>query len=282
MQAKDVPVHLKVDTGMRRFGAMPEHATELAQVIDGLPELTLAGMMTHLASADAPDATATTAQVAAFDSAVAAVREAGIEVPVQHVANSAATLRFPHFHRDMVRIGIAMYGLLPNTSMSLLPGMRPAMTVFSRIGRLVPLEPGDAVSYGGTYRVEANERGALVPIGYGDGYRRGLSSRGWMAIGGERAEILGRVCMDQVVVRAPADGSSNVSGGDLVTVVGDGTAGTAGAPTLDELAELLDTISYEMATGITSRVPRLYTRDGNVVAIDDLHGYRELAPAPNS
>jgi alanine racemase len=136
------------------------------------------------------------------------------------------------------------------------------------------LSPEDLVGYGGTYRSNGNERAALVPIGYADGYRRGLSSRGWMSIQGQRAEVIGRVSMDQTVVRVP-DGLV-IRAGESVVIAGDGTPATGVAPTLDDLAPLAGTIGYEMATGLAPRLPRLYVRGGEVVAIADLHGYREL------
>lgn len=269
-----VPVHLKVDTGMRRFGAMPEAVVDLAKTIAGLPELRLDGIMTHLAAADDPDPASARDQVARFDTCVGALAAASIDVPCQHVANSATTLRFPEFHRGMVRVGIALYGLRPDADLPLPAPMRPVMRVAGRISRVIPLADGDTVSYGRAYRSPGEERAALIPIGYADGYRRALSSTGWMAIDGARADVLGRVCMDQTVVRVPA--ASSVTAGDPVTIVGDGTEETAGAPTFDELAALTGTISYELATGIAPRLPKLYVQEGMVVAVSDLAGTRWL------
>jgi alanine racemase len=270
-----VPVHLKVDTGMNRFGAHPEEVVAIAKVIAGDDRLSLAGLMTHFASADAESPDSMQQQAGVFDRVVTELAAAGIEIPVQHVANSAATLRFPEQHRGMVRLGIAMYGLVPDPSVPLLPGMRPALTVHGQLTRVFHLDPGQAVGYGGTYRSPHPERAGLVSIGYADGYRRGFSSTGWMSIRGERADVIGRVSMDQCVVRIPL--GLDVMLGEPVIVVGDGTASTAGAPTLDQLAPLAGTIGYEIATGIASRLPRRYLRDGNVVAVNDLAGYRPLS-----
>ncbi len=270
-----VPVHLKIDTGMRRFGAMPRDVPDLVRTIASLKELRLDGIMTHLASADADDPASVTRQVAEFDRCLEALADSGLHIPIQHLANSAATLRFPEFHRDMVRVGIVMYGLLPDVSIPLPKPMRPVLTVHGRITRVFDLFPGDQVGYGGTYRAAGNERAALVPIGYADGYRRGLSSRGWMSVRGQRADVIGRVSMDQTVIRVP-DGLT-IEPGEPVVIAGDGTSATPGAPTLDDLATLIDTIGYELASSIAPRLPRLYVRTGQLVAIADLHGYRDLA-----
>ena len=274
-----LPVHLKIDTGMHRFGATPDHLLGVAQAIAGHPELRLAAVMTHLATSDSPDPTFAMEQAATFDRCIGSLRDAGIEVPAQHIANSAATLRFPDLHRNMVRVGIAMYGLRPDVMVPLPEPMRPIMTIHGRLVRLIDLEAGDTVGYGRTYQASLAGRAALVPVGYADGYRRALSSRGWMAVDGEQAPVLGRVSMDQTVIGLPAGFAGEP--GTRVTIVGDGTAATSGAPTLDELAALIDTIPYEMATGLAARIPRLYIRDGTVVDVCDLHGARALGePAP--
>ncbi len=269
-----VPVHLKIDTGMHRFGATPDRVLDIARAIVSHPELRLAGVMTHLAASDDPDPTFAMEQAATFDRCVASLRDAGIEVPAEHIANSAATLRFPDLHRDMVRVGIAMYGLRPDASMPLPEPMRPILTIHGRLARLIDLEAGDTVGYGRTYLAPSAGCAALVPIGYADGYRRALSSLGWMGVGGAPAPVLGRVSMDQTVIGLPAGFAGEP--GSRVTIVGDGTPMTDGAPTLDELAALIDTISYEMATGLAQRIPRLYVRGGAVVDVCDLHGTRLL------
>jgi alanine racemase len=269
-----VSIHLKVDTGMRRFGAAMVNVVDVAKAIKAHEQLSLDGLMTHLSSADDPDPASAFNQLAEFDRAVAMLQEAGIEIPQQHVANSAATLRFPEFHRDRVRSGVAGYGLRPDVGMILPDAFRPILTVHGRVCRIIDLAPGDAVSYGRTYKAKQPERGGLIPIGYGDGYRRSFTSRAHMAIHGHRADVLGRVCMDQTVIRLPDE--VDVKLGDLVTIIGNGTPATAGAPTIDDLAELTGTISYELSCGLQARLPKLYIRNGDLVAIADLAGYREL------
>ena len=267
-----VPVHLKIDTGMRRFGAPPDRAVGIARVITESKLLRLDGVMTHFAAADDPEPSSARQQMAVFDACIEALMAAGLPVPLQHVANSAATLRFPEFHRGQVRAGISLYGLRPDPGMVLPDPMRPILSVFGRLARVFDLEPGDTVSYGRTYVATRRERAGLVPIGYGDGYPRGLSSQAWMTVGDERTQVIGRVCMDQTVVRLPNDSEQNP--GDVVRIVGDGQGQ---APTLDELAAMLGTISYELATGLAPRLPRLYVSRGEVLAVNDLHGFRDLA-----
>ncbi len=266
-----LPVHLKIDTGMNRFGIAPDAAVEVARAVDRLPELRLDAVMTHLACADDPASAATDQQVDVFDRAVAAIRAAGIDVPSQHIANSPGTINFPHLHRDRVRVGTAMYGLRPDPAMGLPAPLRPVMTVHSRISRIHALQPGDRVSYGGTWTAEAPTRAGLVAIGYGDGYDRSGSNRAWMEVRGQQAPVLGRVCMDQTVIGVPDDART----GDLVTVIGDGQDGVA--PGVDELAAMYGTISYDLACGLVApRLAHLYVKDGHLVAITDLWGYREL------
>jgi alanine racemase len=145
------------------------------------------------------------------------------------------------------------------------------MSIRSRIARVFELAPGDRVSYGGTYVATRRERAALVPIGYADGYRRGLSSRAWMSVKDTKCPVLGRVCMDQTIIGLPAD--FEVREQDEVFV---GGSPEAAAPSLDDLAALVGTIPYEIATGIASRVPRHFVKRGKVIAVEDLHGLHEI------
>lgn len=269
-----VSVHLKIDTGMNRFGVSPDHVVETAQAILSHPELRLDGVMTHMASADGPDPAITRSQNIVFDQTIAALQEAGIETTGHHAGNSATTLRFPEYHRDRVRIGVALYGLRPDVDFVLPGPLKPILTIHSRVSRIHDIHAGDGVSYGRIYIADRTERVGLVPLGYADGYPRALSSNVWMGIKGVRAEQVGRICMDQTIVRLPE--GVEVALGDLITVVGNGAPEYDPAPTLDDLARLANTISYDVSTGLAARLPRLYVRGGDVVAIADLAGYREL------
>lgn len=269
-------VHLKVDTGMRRMGVLPEDVVESAKTIMSFPELQLEGLMTHLASADVEDLTSAKRQVAVFDEVVADLEAAGIDIPSKHVCNSAGTVQFPEWHKDMVRSGIATYGVNPAPHIPL-PGepgeMRQIVTVHSMVTRVIPLEPGDAVSYGGTWIASEQGRGALIPIGYADGYLRSLSNNGWMGIEGEAASVIGRVCMDQTILQMPDSLPSNTR--QHVIVIGDGTDATPGAPNLEQLAEAADTLPHEFMTTLAHRVPKLYIQNNELVGLADLEGYRD-------
>jgi alanine racemase len=248
---------------MHRYGAAADLAIALATQVDGNPNLRLAGLMTHFAVADEPGDPATDQQAALFDSVLRRLRDQGIQPEHAHLANSAATLRDSRWHGTMVRTGIAMYGLPPAPGIVLPAGIRPVMSVRSKVMRVHRLEASDSVGYGRTYAASAPESAALIPIGYADGYRRALSNRGWMAIDGQRAPVIGRISMDQTVVRLPA--GLSVEHGTDVAVLG----GEAG-PTATELAELIGTINYEIVSGIAPRVPRYYLRDGRVIAVESL------------
>jgi alanine racemase len=268
---EQVRIHLKIDTGMRRFGCLPEEIPEIAPKIARASSLELVGTFTHFASADEGDETPTLIQVSKFEQALDLLAQSGLDPGICHAANSAATLRSRRYDFDMVRIGISVYGIEPSPEIPLVEGLRPAMSIRTRVGRVMELAPGDRVSYGGTYEATRRERAALIPIGYADGYRRGLSGKAWVGIDGFRCPVLGRVCMDQTVVGVPDQ--LNVREGDEVVVVGDSTQG---APSFDDLADMTGTIAYEIATGFAKRVPRFYLKGDELVAIEDLHGLREF------
>ncbi len=269
--SRPAPVHLKLDSGMRRFGGNLEEVLSAARVVQHTQSLRLAGLFTHFADADAEDPAFTDAQMASLGECVSILADNDIAPDAVHASNSAALLRDPRYHLDMVRLGIALYGLPPSLDFRLPDDIQSVMSVVSTVARTMTLEPGDTVSYGRTYRAMARERAALVPIGYADGLRRQLSNRGQMAIGGQRVPILGRVCMDQTVVGLANDGRTD--SGDHVNVVG---TGEAGEPTFTEVARDMGTIPYELVTGLAARVPRYYRRAGKIVACRDLQGLHRI------
>jgi alanine racemase len=258
-----IRVHLKIDTGLRRYGATPTAAVALATRIEADSYLSFASMFTHFASADEPEEQFTEAQLSEFVSTVECLRAACVPVPSLHAANSAGVLTGNGTDFDMARPGISLYGVPPSTDVALRPGMRAAMKLESRITRIIPISPGDSVGYNRTFRANESMWGGLVPIGYADGYRRSLSGRAWVSINGKRAPILGRISMDQVVVQIPR--GVRVDVGQTVHVFG-GDAAT-GAPSIEQIAELMGTNVYEALVGIRSRVPRVYIRGGNPVAV---------------
>lgn len=268
--AELVSVHLKVDTGLRRYGAVSDDVVLLADRICGDQRLRFAGMSTHFASADEPDEPFTVEQLTAFEQVLGSCRSAGIPIPARHAANSAGILTGRGIDYEIARAGIAVYGIPPSPEVPLLPGMRPAMRIESRIARIVPIAPGESVGYNRTFRAREQVAGALVPIGYGDGYRRSLSNRGWVGIAGRPARILGRVSMDQTVVAIPSGVSATV--GDTVHILGNADDG---APSAIELAELMETNPYEVLVGIRKRIPRIFECQGEVVAVRKEDDWRE-------
>ncbi len=252
-----VPVHVKVDTGMSRYGLLPDEVVPFVQALQALPGLRLEGLFTHFATADAADQTHVRRQLAVFQDVLAALRAAGITVPQVHAANSAATMRLPEAHFDAVRIGIAMYGLDPSDEWPPVFEIRPALALKSRVSRVRELPAGAGISYGRTFVTAAPTTVALVPVGYGDGYHRILSNRGSVLIHGQRAPIRGRVCMDQFVVEV-----SHIPGvqqDDEVVLVG--RQGDA-CIRAEEVARLAETINYEVTTSLLPRVTRIYLKDG--------------------
>ncbi|HEX5502257.1 MAG TPA: alanine racemase [Thermomicrobiales bacterium] len=264
-------VHLEVDTGMRRYGVPAEGAVALAARVAALPGLRLGGLYTHFATADEADRAFFAEQRARFAAVVREVRAAGLDVPLVHQDNSAAALAAPDSHLDLIRVGIALYGLSPSSEVPAPAALRPVAAVRSRVARVIDLASGDGVSYGRAFVAARPMRAALVPLGYADGYRRALSGRAAMLLGGRRAAVLGRVCMDQTVVAVP-DGL-DVRVGDEVTALG---AQGDECITAEELADLAGTIAYEITTGFGARLPRHYRRAGRVVAIEDLAGLHDM------
>ncbi len=262
-QHSPVAVHLKIDTGLRRYGASPEESIALAQRIAADPQLQFAGLFTHFASADEPHESFTDVQLQRFWATANAIELAGIALPDCHVANSAAIITGRHGGGNMARAGIALYGVPPSDDVPLLPAMRPALRLESRITRLIPIEPGDSVGYNRTYRAESPTTGALIPIGYADGYRRALIGRAWVGMEGQRAPVLGRISMDQTVVEIPKSVFARV--GDIVHILGGDPE--SGAPTISDMADLMETNAYEVLVSIRRRIPRVFVRGGEIVGI---------------
>lgn len=252
-----VACHLKVDTGMGRIGCRPEQAVGLARRIDA-SGLVLQGIFTHLPVSDTPQGEEfTRAQVALFRETVAAVQRARGPVPLIHSSNSAAVLGHDLTGMTMVRPGIIVYGYYPDPRTPRTIALRPCLELRSRVLFVKPLRAGEGVGYGRTWIAPRDTWIATVPIGYGDGYSRALSNRGRMVIGGSAYPVVGRVCMDQVMLDlGPA--APTVAVGDEVVVMGDEEHGGIG---VEETAALMGTIPYEVTCLITKRVPRVYLSD---------------------
>lgn len=250
------PVHVKLDSGMGRFGTRSaEEATALAERLASSEGSRLAGLMTHFATADQPGDEFFGEQLACFRAWSLPLAERFPEAIV-HAANSAAVLRDPEAAFDMVRPGVALYGMDPFGEDAGARGLEPAMELRSWAASVKRCEPGESVGYGRAFIASEPTVIATVPVGYGDGWRRGLGNRGEVLVGGEQRPVVGMVSMDNLAVDLGAD--SSVTAGEPVFLLGGGP----GAPTAEEVARELDTINYEVTTALTSRVPRSYHRDG--------------------
>jgi len=255
-----IPVHIKVDSGMNRYGLLPSEVPDFAKSIVKLPGLLLEGLFTHFATADWTDQTYVLGQLADFKGVVAALQANQIQIPIVHVANSAATMRLPEAHFNAVRIGIAMYGLDPSDEWSPVFEIHPALSMKSKVSRVRNLPPGAGISYGRTAITEKPTRAALVPVGYGDGFHRILSNKGAVLIHGQRAPILGRVCMDQFVV--DVSGIPDVKQDDEVVIIGCQGDSSIRA---EEIGRLAGTINYEVTTSLLPRVKRVYLRNHELI-----------------
>jgi len=253
-----VPVHLKVDTGMHRVGASPAQVVELARAVADNPALSLEGLYTHLAVADEPANPYTQAQLATFDRVIAALAADGIRPPVLHAGNSAGALVHPASRYQMVRPGIAIYGLAPASSMRSHPAvgpLRPALSFKAEVSYAKEVAAGEGLSYGLHYRLSASSVIATVPVGYADGAPRRLSQVGGeVLIGGQRHPIAGSVTMDQILVDCGP--RSAVKPGDEVVLIG--RQGDEEV-TAWEWGERLGTIAYEVTCALSPRLPRIYT-----------------------
>lgn len=250
---REVPVHLKVDTGMHRVGAQPAEMLSLARYVAGHPSLSVEAVYTHFAVADQPAHPANESQLSVFRGVLDELSSHGINPSLVHAANSAAALANPAARFGLVRLGIAMYGLLPGEGVrDLCAGLRPAMSLKARVSALRWVSAGDAVSYGLRRPVEKESLIATVPLGYADGVPRRLGDvPGHVLIGGVPRPIAGTVTMDQIMVDCGAD--SSVSVGDEVVLIGTQGDATVGA---DDWAALTGTIGYEITCGISARIHR--------------------------
>ncbi len=250
-------IHIKVDTGMGRLGfKVYEEKTVINEIasIFQMPGLKIEGIFTHFACADAADKSDTFKQLEQFHDLLSRLGRAGLEFPIRHTANSAAVIDVPEAHLDMVRPGIALYGLYPSDRVDKSRiRLIPAMTLKTRVAHIKKVPAGIRVSYGGTFKTSKPTSIATVSIGYADGYNRLLSSKGQMLLHGQRAPVVGRVCMDLTML--DVGHITKIQQGDEVVVFGKQGEEHILA---DELAVTLNTINYEIVTALTHRVPRLY------------------------
>lgn len=246
-------IHLKIDTGMERIGVHSYSAGPFIEAAAASRWCTLKGIYSHLACADDPASPMTALQLERFLDACAHFERIGAPMPLRHLANSGGVLHFPETWLDIVRPGIVLYGVLPDpASLPTIP-VRPALSLVSRVVFFKVVKAGNPVSYGATWQPAVDTRIVTVPVGYGDGYPRALSSRGQVLLHGQPHPLVGRVCMDQFMVDIGPEGSAYNE--DEVVLIG--RQGDAGIST-EALAERAGTIPYEILTGLNERIPREY------------------------
>ncbi len=268
-------IHIKIDTGMGRVGYRYNDDNEVNQrtvdeivEISKLPNLEIDGLFTHFAVADADDDDYTSAQFKRFSELCCRVKAAGVKVNLCHCCNSAGLMRFPEYHMDMVRPGIILYGLMPSSfvNKSIL-NLEPAMAFKAKITNIKTVGPGTSVSYGRKFRTTRPEtKIATVSVGYADGYSRVLSGKAEMLVNGKKCKQIGNICMDQCMIDVTEVNNINI--GDEVILFGRDLSGNE-IP-IENIADIMGTINYEILCVIGKRVPRVYLKDGKVA---DVHNY---------
>ena len=259
---KTAHVHIAVDTGMSRIGfQVCQQDADIVKTIAGLPNLSVDGLFSHFARCDETDLTPASVQFRRFCKFEKMLDESGVSIPIHHICNSAGIMRFREGNRDLVRAGITLYGLTPSTEIiDEVKGIKSVMRITSHLSYVKTLPAGREISYGGTYRTTKETRVATIPVGYADGYPRLLSGKGEVLIGGKRAPILGRVCMDQFM--ADVTEIPSCRAGDEVVLLGE--MGDERI-TAEELGHLSGRFNYELVCNVTKRVPRTYLSGGRIV-----------------
>ena len=264
---KKAKIHVKVDTGMTRVGIRPdESGLTFVKKVLATQGVELEGMFTHFARADEKDKTYARRQLKRLKDFMELVeKETGYHIPLKHCSNSASIVELPEANMDLVRAGITLYGLWPSDQVSkeIVP-LKPVLSLRSHIVFVKEVEEGVGISYGGTFVTPHKMRIATIPVGYGDGYPRGLSGKGYVLIRGKKAPILGRVCMDQFMV--DVDGIPEAKEGDVVTLIGRDGEETI---TIEQLGELSGRFNYELACDLGKRVPRVYLKEGKITETKD-------------
>lgn len=245
-------VHLKIDTGMERIGVHYYSARGLLERASECRHAQVEGIYSHFANADAADLTSARVQLARFREVLEWYDKQGVKPPIRHIANSGAVLQLPESHLDLVRPGILLYGVYPSDEVRKTIAVEPALSMRSRVVYFKVVSPGHPVSYGSTWQSDHPVRVVTVPVGYGDGYFRALSNRAFVVLRGRRHPQVGTVCMDQMMVNIEWGEAFN--GDDVVLIGEQGDARVS----VEELAEWAGTISYEILTAISARVPRIY------------------------
>ena len=262
---KTAKIHIKIDTGMGRIGFLDnDDSADIIKKISELPNIEIEGIFTHFAASDEKDKTSANSQLSRFKGMLKRLEDRNVEIPIRHIYNSAALIDFDEDVFNQARAGIALYGLYPSEEVDKSRAdLKPSLSLYTHIVYIKTVGPGTGISYGRTYVTDKETKIATLPIGYGDGYKRNLSNKGYVLIGGKRAPIVGRVCMDQMMVDVT---DVDAHEGDLVTLIGkDGNEEI----TVEELSELAGTFNYEFVCDLGKRIPRVYYRNGEVVCMKD-------------
>ena len=259
---KKAIIHIALDTGMSRIGFRDNDAS-VAEIVKiaKLPNIQIEGLFTHFARADEVSIDPAVRQLERYDAFAEKVKNAGVDIPIHHVSNSAGIIRLRAANKDMVRAGITVYGLMPSADVEtdIVP-LKPVMSLVSHISYVKNIEAGDEVSYGGTFKAEKTMRVATIPVGYADGYPRMLSGRGYVLIKGRKAPILGRVCMDQFMVDV-TDIEGAARGDEVVLLGKQGDERI----TAEELGDISGRFNYELVCDISKRVPRNFIYEGRII-----------------
>lgn len=269
---KKATIHIKIDSGMGRIGFLPnDDSVEEIIKISKLPNIYVEGMFTHFAKADYKDKSYTKTQFERFSWVAKKLEERGLNIPIKHVSNSAAIIDMPELNLDMVRAGIIIYGLKPSDEVQLDKiDLKPAMALKARISHVKTVPKGTGISYGQIFVTERESKIATIPIGYADGFCRLLTGKAEVSVKGKRAKIVGKICMDQCMI--DVTDIEDVKVGDEVVIFGY----EEGHPHVDELAEKLGTINYEVVCMVSRRVPRVYFSNGKIVKVVDYVLEREF------
>lgn len=252
-QGTTAAVHLKIDTGLHRFGVNPEQAVAVCRSCFSLPGLYWEGIYTHFSCADEGDWQTTNQQFHLFTTTVSDLDKHGFHFPLHHVAGSTITMKRKDWHLDMVRPGIALFGYHPDRRQQNILPLKPVLTLKSKILQVRELPPHTPVGYGGEYVTKTTEKIAVVPIGHGDGYQRILSNKGEMLVKGNRAGIVGTISLDQTLINVT--GISDVNEGDEVVIIGE--QGDDDIPAY-EIADWMNSIVDEVLASLMERIPRVY------------------------
>lgn len=246
---KVLDIHIEIDTGMGRTGITPEKAVALAEGAKELSNVRIEGVFSHFASAEA-DSAYTKQQLSIFDNAVSELQKAGIDIQIRHICNSAGIVLFPEAHYEFVRPGLMLYGYYPDESLKETLSLKPSLTLKTKIVHIKDVPSGTAISYNGTFVTKRISRIATLPIGYADGFKREHSNKGFVLVGGQKAPVIGRVCMDLTMI--DVTDIPSVHKGDEIILFDNTNI------TVEEIARFCGTINYEIISTISPRIPRVY------------------------